>query len=133
MESYKTISKIRNITFIFQNFKKKFLKSKRKMQKIPMDSEQLINSIRRFFSLILIFALFPWTNVMQLSKQSLVRWTRFHSYHCPYGNTHIKNGRSFNKYSKFTPTIHIISNSYSFRIIFIMIIVRFFIICFING
>ena len=37
------------------------------------------------------------------------------------------------KYLKFTSTIHINPNSYSFRIMFIMIIVRFFIICFING
>ena len=70
---------------------------------------------------------------MQLSKQSLVRWRRFHGYNCPDGNAHIKNGRSLKKYSKFTPTIHINPNSYSFRILFIMIIVRFFIICFING
>ena len=82
-----------------------------------------------FFSLTLIFALFPWTNVMQLSKQSLVRWRRFHG---PDGKTHIKNGGSFKKYSKFTSTIHINPNSYSFRIIFIMIIVRTCIICFIN-
>ena len=86
-----------------------------------------------FFSLTLIFALFLWTNVMQLSKQSLVRWRRFHGYHCPDGNTHIKSGRSFKNYLKFTPTIHINPNSYSFRIMFMMIIVRFFIICFING
>ena len=39
---------------------------------------------------------------------------------------HIKNGRSLKKYSKFTPTIHINPNSYSFRIMFIKIIVRFF-------
>ena len=58
-----------------------------------------------FFSLALMFALFTWTNVMRLSKQSLVRWRRFHGYHCPDSNTHIKNGRSFKKYSKFTPTI----------------------------
>ena len=45
-----------------------------------------------FFSFTLIFALFTWTNVMQLSKQPLVRWRRFHGYHCPDGNTHIKNG-----------------------------------------
>ena len=86
-----------------------------------------------FLSLTLIFALFPWTIVMQLSKQSLVRWRRFHGYHCPDGNTHIKNRDSFLKYSKFTPTIHINPNFYSFRIMFIMIIVRFFIRCFING
>ena len=43
------------------------------------------------------------------------------------------NGGSFKKYSKLTPTIHTNPNSYSFRIMFIMIIVRFFIICFING
>ena len=69
---------------------------------------------------------------MQLSKQSFIRQRRFHGYHCPDGNTHIKNGGSFKKYSKVTPTIHINSNSYSFRIMFIMIIIRFFIICFIN-
>ena len=86
-----------------------------------------------FFSLILIFSLFPWTNIMQPSKQSLVRWMRFHGYHFPDSITHIKNGGSFKKHSKFTPTIHINPNSYSFRIMFIMIIVRFFIICFING
>ena len=86
-----------------------------------------------FFSLTLIFALFPWTNTMKLSKQSLVRLRRFHGYHCPDGNTHIKSGDSFKKYSKFTPTIHLNPNSYSFRIMFIIIIVRFFIICFING
>ena len=85
------------------------------------------------FSLTLIFELFPWTNVMQLSKLSLVRWRRFHGYHCPDGNTCIKNADSFKKYSKFTPTIHINPKSYSFTIMFIMIIVRFFIICFING
>ena len=80
-----------------------------------------------FFPLTLIFALFPWTNVMQLSKQSLVRWRRFHGYHCPDRNTHLKNGGSFKKYSKFTPIIHINPNSYSFRITFVMIIiVRFF-------
>ena len=33
--------------------------------------------LEAFFSLTLIFALFPKTNVMQLSKQSLVRWRRF--------------------------------------------------------
>ena len=86
-----------------------------------------------FFSLTLILALFPWTNVMQLSKKSLVRWRRFHDYHCPDGNTHMKNGDTFLKYLKFTTTIHINPNSYSFRIMFIMIIVRFFIILLING
>ena len=69
----------------------------------------------------------------QNSKQSLVRWRRFHGYHCPDGNTHIKNGGWLKKYLKFTPTIHINLNSYSFRIMFIMIFVRFFIICFIDG
>ena len=48
-------------------------------------------------------------------------------------NAHIKNSRSLKKSSEFTPTIHINPNSYSFKIKFIMIIVRFFIICFING
>ena len=47
--------------------------------------------------------------------------------------TLVKNSGSFKKYSKFTPTIHIKLNSYSFRIMFILIIVRSFIICFING
>ena len=73
---------------------------------------------------------------MQLSKQFLVRWRRFHGDHCPDGNTHIKNGVSCKKYSKFILTIHINPNSYSFRkfkIMFITIIVPFFIICFING
>ena len=70
---------------------------------------------------------------MQLSKQSQVRWRRSYGYHCPDGNTHIKNGRSFKKYSKITLTIHINMNSYSFGIMFIMIILQFFIICFING
>ena len=70
-------------------------------------------------SLPLIFALFPSTNVMQLSKQSLVRRMRFHGYHCPDDNTHIKNGRSFKKYLKITPTIYINPNSYSFRIMLI--------------
>ena len=37
------------------------------------------------------------------------------------------------KYSKFTSAIHIKTNSYSFRIMFILIIVQFFIICSING
>ena len=86
-----------------------------------------------FFSFTLIFALFLWTNVMQLSKQSLVRWRQFHGYHCSNGNTHIKNGGSFKEYSKFTLIIHIDPNSYSFRTMFIMIIVRFFIICLTNG
>ena len=93
----------------------------------------ILDPFRRFLFTYLVFALFPWTNVMQLWKQSLVRWRRFHVYHCPDGNTHIKNDGSFKKYSKFTPTFHINSNSYSFRIMFIIIIVRFFIICFING
>ena len=71
---------------------------------------------------------------MQFSKQSLlVRRRRFHGYHCPDGNTYIINGGSFKKYSKFGPTIHIIPNSYSIRIMFIIIIVRFFIISFMNG
>ena len=88
---------------------------------------------RRFIFTLLGFALFPWKNVMQLSKQSLVRCRGFHGYHCPDGNTHIKNNRSFKKYLNFTLTIHINPNPYSFRIMFIMIIVRFFYICFING
>ena len=62
------------------------------------------------------------------SKMEKISWLN-----CPDDNTNIKNGRSFKKYSKFTPKIHINPNSYSFRIIFIMIIVRSFIICFING
>ena len=44
-----------------------------------------------------------------------------------------KTAVNVKKHSKFTPTIHINPNSYLFRIMFIMIIVRFFIICFING
>ena len=86
-----------------------------------------------FFWLTLICTRFPWTNVMQLSKQSLVRWRRFYDYHCPDGNTYNQNHGSFKKYLKFRLTIHINPNSYSFRIMFIMIIVRFVIICSING
>ena len=90
----------------------------------------ILDPFRRFLFTHLDFTLFPWTNSMQLSEQSLVRCRRFHGYHCPDGNTHVKNGRSFKKYSKFTPAIYINPNSYSFRIMFIMIIVRFFITCF---
>ena len=61
------------------------------------------------------------------SKMEAIPWL-----HYPDGITHIKNGRSFKKYSKFTATIYIDPNFYSFRIMFIMIIVRFIIICFIN-
>ena len=93
----------------------------------------ILDPFRRFFSLILILALFPWTNVMQLSKKSLVRWRRFHGCHCPDGNTHIKNGRSFKKIFKIHTGNYPNSNSYSSRIMFILVIVRFFIICFING
>ena len=100
---------------------------------VKYDHPWSIWNLDAFFSLTFIFALFPWTNVMQLSKQSLVRWRRFHDYHHPDGNTHIKNDGSFKKYLKFTLTFHINPNSYPFRIMFIMIIGRFFIICFING
>ena len=74
----------------------------------------ILDPFRRFFSLTLIFALFLWTNVMQLSKQFLVRCRRFHGYHCPDVNTHIKNDDSLKKYSKFTP-----KNSYQSKFLFI--------------
>ena len=60
----------------------------------------ILDPFRCFLVTHLDFALFPWTNVMQISKQSLVRWRRFRGYHCSDGNTHIKNGRLFKKYSK---------------------------------
>ena len=51
---------------------------------------------------------------MQLLKQSVVRWRQFHGYHCPGGNTHIKNGRSLKKIFK----IHT-DNSYQSEFLFI--------------
>ena len=93
----------------------------------------ILDSFRRFLFTHLDLCAFTMEKCNATFKTISNNMRQFHGYHCSDVDTYIKMGGSFKKYSKFTPTIRINSNFYSFRIMFIIIIVRFFIICFINS